>query len=110
MCRGRLLTEIAGSFFDLDNKAHLATPRRREIRRLVINMSLRAAEICEHAEKKRFDRMDTSLKNLMVAMAYMACACGSSLRDVAEANIKKLKRRYPDGFDPEISMGRYEIH
>lgn len=37
--------------------------------------------------------------------------CGASLEEAMERNIEKLKRRYPDGFDPERSLHRpeYEI-
>lgn len=34
--------------------------------------------------------------------------CDSSLEDAMEKNIEKLKRRYPDGFDPERSLNRKE--
>lgn len=32
--------------------------------------------------------------------------CGSTLAECMERNIEKLKRRYPDGFDPERSLHR----
>jgi len=32
--------------------------------------------------------------------------CGSSLNEAMEKNIEKLKKRYPDGFDPERSLHR----
>ena len=38
----------------------------------------------------------------------MACMVGCSLTEVAILNIEKLKKRYPDGFDAEKSMRRYE--
>lgn len=34
--------------------------------------------------------------------------CGASLKDAMERNIEKLRRRYPDGFDPERSLHRTE--
>lgn len=34
--------------------------------------------------------------------------CGATLEDAMERNIEKLKRRYPDGFDPERSLHRTE--
>lgn len=34
--------------------------------------------------------------------------CGSTLAECMERNIAKLKRRYPDGFDPERSLHREE--
>ena len=41
-------------------------------------------------------------------LAEIAAICGCTLEDVALANIEKLKRRYPDGFDPERSKNRGE--
>ena len=34
--------------------------------------------------------------------------CGVSLTDAMERNIEKLRKRYPDGFDPERSLHRDE--
>ncbi len=34
--------------------------------------------------------------------------CDSSLEEAMERNIEKLKKRYPDGFDPERSLHRNE--
>lgn len=34
--------------------------------------------------------------------------CGASIEDAMEYNIEKLIRRYPDGFDPEKSLHRFE--
>jgi hypothetical protein len=33
---------------------------------------------------------------------------GLSLDDIAQRNIDKLRRRYPEGFDPERSRNRTE--
>ena len=34
--------------------------------------------------------------------------CNVSLEDAMEHNIEKLRKRYPDGFDPERSLHRTE--
>lgn len=39
-------------------------------------------------------------------LAELAASLGVSLEDILLQNIAKLKRRYPDGFDPERSMNR----
>ena len=41
-------------------------------------------------------------------LAEIAAALDMTLEEVAIANIAKLKRRYPDGFDPERSKNREE--
>lgn len=38
----------------------------------------------------------------------LAIHCGATLEDAMEHNIEKLRRRYPDGFDPERSLHRNE--
>lgn len=39
-------------------------------------------------------------------IAETASAIGVSLESIAQANIDKLKNRYPQGFDPERSINR----
>lgn len=39
-------------------------------------------------------------------LAETAHAIGYSLEEIFNINIKKLERRYPDGFEPERSMNR----
>lgn len=39
-------------------------------------------------------------------LAQTAYAMDVSLEDVLNGNIEKLKRRYPEGFDPERSINR----
>lgn len=42
---------------------------------------------------------------------YIALGCtviNTDLEEVLKANIDKLRRRYPDGFDPECSRNREE--
>ncbi len=46
--------------------------------------------------------------DVMWYCAELATALDANLEDVAHDNIMKLKRRYPDGFDPEHSIHRME--
>lgn len=46
------------------------------------------------------------LVQLMRLLDILANICRSSLTEVLEANIAKLKKRYPDGFDAERSINR----
>jgi len=50
--------------------------------------------------------MIDELGDILWGVAFAAEVLGVSLSTVAEANIAKLKKRYPDGFDPERSMNR----
>ncbi|EQD72806.1 MazG family protein, partial [mine drainage metagenome] len=39
-------------------------------------------------------------------ISRLAKMVGSSLDDVAEKNIEKLRARYPEGFEPDRSINR----
>lgn len=41
-------------------------------------------------------------------VAELATALGVTLEGIAQHNIAKLRKRYPDGFDPERSIHREE--
>lgn len=52
------------------------------------------------------------LYGVVVELAYFVYyLCDSTLGEVMERNIEKLKKRYPDGFDPDRSVNRaaYEV-
>ena len=54
------------------------------------------------------DRMIEELGDVLWYCAELACGLGVTLEEVAERNIEKLKRRYPEGFDAERSKNREE--
>lgn len=54
----------------------------------------------EHIQKEAGD--------ILWMLAELCTAYGWSLSDIARMNIEKLRRRYPDGFDPERSLHRTE--
>lgn len=58
----------------------------------------------------RLDRahLAEELGDVLWYVAVAADAIGYPLGEVAEINVKKLRRRYPDGFDPERSKNREE--
>lgn len=49
------------------------------------------------------------LGDLLWGIAQAADAWGHTLEEVAEANIAKLKRRYPQGFVPDVYIDREEL-
>ncbi|MBO7669723.1 MAG: nucleoside triphosphate pyrophosphohydrolase family protein [Oscillospiraceae bacterium] len=53
-------------------------------------------------------RVEEELGDLLWFCAELADVLGVSLNLVADANIQKLRRRYPDGFDEEHSIHREE--
>lgn len=69
---------------------------------------------CADLVKKRFyqdgraivNDMREELGDLLWYIAETATAMRIDLNEIAEGNIEKLRRRYPDGFDPERSLHR----
>ena len=113
LCAGMqkdLQVMIGNDFCDIDMAAQMKFAGRQEadIRKIILNLSMSANAICEHVEKAEFERAEYRIRRMMIAAGDLAFACKSCLQDVASANIEKLKARYPDGFDAEISMQRYD--
>ena len=57
-----------------------------------------------------FDRekMITECGDVIWYVAELAAGLGTTLEDLCQLNVDKLRSRYPDGFDPERSMHREE--
>jgi NTP pyrophosphatase (non-canonical NTP hydrolase) len=52
--------------------------------------------------------MIEELGDVLWYCAELACGLGVTLEEVAQRNIGKLKKRYPEGFDAERSINREE--
>lgn len=70
-------------------------------------------ELMDIFKKHEFYGKPVDKKHLMEEagdlMWYLAVLCrygGFTLEDCAEANIRKLKKRYPDGFDTDKALNR----
>ena len=61
-----------------------------------------------HATPLDQDALVKELGDCLWYVAAFANVLGLSLDDVAERNIEKLRRRYPEGFDTERSRNRTE--
>lgn len=53
-------------------------------------------------------KLAEELGDVLWYVAELATGIGYTLGDIAQNNIAKLKRRYPEGFDPERSIHRAE--
>ena len=53
-------------------------------------------------------RMTVELGDALWCLTAVAGALGVSLEDVAEANLQKLGRRYPEGYSDEASVDRQD--
>ena len=54
------------------------------------------------------EKLAKELGDICWYLAETATALGLSLEDIMAANIEKLKKRYPQGFDSERSVNRRE--
>ena len=55
-----------------------------------------------------YDHMAEEAGDVMWYLAEIADALDVTLEEIARRNINKLRKRYPDGFDPERSINREE--
>lgn len=72
-----------------------------------------AGETCDYIKKVVFhghdldpDKVAEEVGDTLWYAALLAEVIGISLEEIARRNIEKLKRRYPEGFDPERSRER----
>jgi len=62
----------------------------------------------EQGHELNKDKLAIELGDLLWYIAAMAKILGHDLGDIADANIAKLEKRYPDGFEVEKSINRRE--
>lgn len=92
-----------------------AQTRQAKLTNAALGLCGEAGEFADALKKHFFhdhelDR-DLLAKELGDILWYAALACEAlelSMSDVMQANIAKLAKRYPDGFDPERSRNREE--
>ncbi len=69
--------------------------------RNAISLCIATADLVQYIAGMRSD-----FGVILMIIKEMAEESGSSLREVAQANINKLKQRYPDGFSSQASQRR----
>lgn len=74
-----------------------------------------SGEVCDYIKKHIFqghefeiDHIVEELGDCMWYIALMATAVGTTMEEIMERNIEKLKKRYPDGFSVMNSINRTE--
>ena len=81
---------------------------KRTMRTVITGLSARANRIRRSVDYSEWQGVAAEFNWMIKGCAYLAWQIGFSLEEIAERNIEKLKKRYPEGFDAAISMGRYE--
>ena len=81
----------------------------------VLGLAGEAGECADLVKKALFqghqldrDHLIDEASDVAWYLAELATGLGVSLSEILNHNIEKLKRRYPDGFDPERSIHREE--
>ena len=100
------LTEVLRTYAgpdDFKSKMTLAT----------LGLAGETGEVVDQVKKHLFQCHEIDLAHMKDELGdvlwyfMLACqACDFSLADIMACNIEKLRRRYPDGFDPERSINR----
>jgi NTP pyrophosphatase (non-canonical NTP hydrolase) len=85
------------------------------IRNAAYGMNGEAGEVIDLLKKHEFqghpldtDKLLKETGDVLWYCALMAEALGTTLQEIMERNIEKLKERYPDGFDKSRSINRKE--
>lgn len=86
-------------------------------RSLTCNMAKNAGALIDMVKKQTFhgeghkvgkEAAAVAIGNIVWWVKILAHKLGSSLEEVIEKNIEKLRERYPDGFDADLSAHRKE--
>lgn len=81
----------------------------------MLGLAGETGECCDLVKKNHFqdgrdidEKLFDELGDIQWYVMLAALSKGWTLEDIAAYNIEKLRRRYPEGFDPERSLHRNE--
>lgn len=87
----------------------------QQLANAALGLTGEAGEVAEVIKKHLFhatpldnDALMKELGDCLWYVAAFATVLGVSMDDIAQRNIDKLRKRYPEGFDPERSRNRTE--
>lgn len=100
---------------DARRTLNLETSDQYKYANLGMGLAGEAGEVCDYLKKVVFhghdldkDKLCDELGDVLWYLANLADALGVPLADVANNNIAKLKKRYPEGFDSNRSIHRVD--
>ncbi len=89
--------------------------QEQQLANAALGLTGEAGETAEMIKKHLFhatpldrDAMIKELGDCLWYIAAFATVLDIPMSDIADRNIEKLRRRYPDGFDPQRSINRSE--
>ena len=108
-----------GNFTDYEREAmRTAPPTRSDTDDLILGalgLAGEAGEYADHIKKQLYHNHPKDRENaldeagdVLWYLAHIARQWQSSLGDIAYRNVIKLRKRYPEGFQPEKSINREE--
>jgi NTP pyrophosphatase (non-canonical NTP hydrolase) len=65
-------------------------------------------KVLYHSHELNVTELSKEIGDLLWYMVLLCDTIGVRLDDVMQANVEKLQKRYPQGFDPERSQKRQE--
>lgn len=63
-------------------------------------------KILYHNHEMSVEKLALELGDVLWYISYLSSVIGYDLDEIAQMNINKLKKRYPDGWDPDKSINR----
>jgi NTP pyrophosphatase (non-canonical NTP hydrolase) len=96
-----------------DLSARTANKHDHELENYGLGLTGEAGEVADIIKKTVFhghdmgqNDMRKELGDVLWYVSQLARVSGLTLEEVAQANVDKLKRRYPEGFSEEASVNR----
>lgn len=96
--------------------ARTANEHDNELLNYALGLTGESGEVADLVKKYSFhghhisdDEVKKELGDVLWYLSQIARLAGLSLEDIAQANINKLKKRYPEGFSTECSINREEM-
>lgn len=93
--------------------ANTEVEKREQYANYAMGLSGESGEVTDYLKKVLFhghemdrEKLKDELGDVLWYLSNLADSAGIDLDDIAEWNIEKLKKRYPDGFSEERSKNR----
>ena len=95
-------------FAYLDNKVRKHNRARPGIEHMAEGTCRRALQIYSAVCSSQYKSVGMDYRRLLLMLAQLAYAAGYRMEEIAQMNIEKLEKRYPQGFDARKSAERYQ--